>query len=203
MSESATSGLPPCLVCLCNSSDFIFFQLTSLQVIWMSANSKCILTVSFDDCHPSDTVQVYSVYSWLNWLPVVLCKCCKPCVLWLLGDQSVPQFLGQSDGASEQLPCLRYSAYATYAHVISIHPKSEIFCGACFFGIENFFAAYLSIKVWNFRTPFVLILKHFVSMLEHAQPGNSEPYILKASSLSSQKPPINLHFPPKKLAENV
>ena len=48
------------------------FQLTSLQVIWMSANSKCILTVSFGDCHPSDTVQVFSVYSWLNWLPVVL-----------------------------------------------------------------------------------------------------------------------------------
>lgn len=29
------------------------------------------------------------------------------------------------------------------------------------------------------------------------------PYILKASSQSSQKPPIDLHFPPKKYANNA
>ena len=135
------------------------FLLCLLMTVIHRTLCKCIL------CIPDSTD---SLKCWPLW------KCCKPCVLWLFGDQSLLQFLGQSDGASEQLPCLRYSAYATYAHVISILLKNEIFCGACFFGIENFFAAYLSIKVWNFRTPFVLILEHFVSMLEHAQPGNSE-----------------------------
>ena len=53
------------------------------------------------------------------------------------------------------------NVYATYTHVIYIHPKSEIFCDVCFFGIENF----VLIK---------LILQHFVLMLEHAQPGKPE-----------------------------